>query len=118
MHDYQAVETLVEGLAEALGPFDRITRVRIRVSPVYSADALEQAFEIVTKDTPLEGAELLIEGAGEQQCASCGARWSPTHEDVAGPWLVCPTCSSRAPIEEAGVEVLDVVGAPALKHVP
>ncbi len=117
MHDYEAVEKLIDRLVEGLGPFDRITRVRIRVSPIYSPNALEQAFEMVTRDTPLEGAELEIEGAGEQMCPSCGARWSPTHDDLAGPWLVCPECASRTPIESTGLAVLEVVGGPAPKTV-
>ncbi|HZP89379.1 MAG TPA: hydrogenase maturation nickel metallochaperone HypA [Actinomycetota bacterium] len=118
MHDYQAAEALIERLVEGLGPLDRITRVRIRVSPIYSPEALEQAFEIVARDTPIEGAELLVEGAREQACASCGTRWSPTHDDLAGPWLICPECAARTPLGPAGIEVLEVVGGPAPKRVP
>ncbi|MEW6059549.1 MAG: hydrogenase maturation nickel metallochaperone HypA [Actinomycetota bacterium] len=111
MHDHQAVEMLVARLTERLGESGRISEVRIRVGPVFSADALEQAFEMLTRDTPLEGSKLLIEEWGDSVCPSCGAHWVPTHTDLAGPWLVCPSCGSPSLVGgTAGIEILGVMG--------
>jgi Zn finger protein HypA/HybF involved in hydrogenase expression len=111
VHDHRAVQILVARLTEHLGESGPIAEVRIRVGPVFSADALAQAFEMLTRETPLEGSKLIIEEWGEGVCPSCGAHWAPTHADVAGPWLVCPSCGAPSPVEgTAGIEILEVVG--------
>jgi Zn finger protein HypA/HybF involved in hydrogenase expression len=95
MHDYHAVEALVQRLTVDLdtSEIERITEVRVRTSAIYSAEALKQAFEMLTRNTSLEGSVLVVEERlAERDCPGCGKPWTPTHDDLAGHLLVCPSC--------------------------
>jgi len=107
MHDYQAVAILVERLTDRLDAQDRVTEVRIRANPIFSPEALEQAFEMLTADTRLAGSRLLVEGSTERACSTCGATWSPSHDDLVGAYVVCRTCgASWAMDDRLGIEFL------------
>jgi Zn finger protein HypA/HybF (possibly regulating hydrogenase expression) len=109
MHDYQVVATLVERLTDQLDDRDRVTEVRIRANPIFSPDALEQAFEMLTGDTRLEGSRLLIEKSDDCECPACGASWTPTHDDLVGSLVVCPTCGAPSPMQgHMGIEVVGI----------
>lgn len=107
MHDYQVVATLVERLTKQLADRDRVTEVRIRANPVFSPEALEQAFEMLTADTQLEGSRLLVEKSDDCECPACGASWTPAHDDLVGAYVICPTCGEPSPIPGGtGIEVV------------
>jgi len=108
MHDYQVVVTLVERLTDQLDERDRVTEVRIRANPVFSPEALAQAFEMLTVDTSLEGSHLLIEKSDDCECPACGASWTPAHDDLVGAYVVCPTCGAPSPMQ--GLMGIELVG--------
>jgi Zn finger protein HypA/HybF involved in hydrogenase expression len=111
MHDYQAIEALVEHFTrEASG--GGIAEVRIRADAVFSPEAMQQAYEMLTPGTPLEGSRLVVEElASERECPACGTRSTVTRDDLAGHMLVCPSCGALFPIEGgSGIEVIGVTG--------
>jgi hydrogenase nickel incorporation protein HypA/HybF len=115
VHDYHAVKALVERLQAELERHEgvRIGEVRIRADATLSPEALEQAYEMLTRDTPLEGSRLVVEApADERLCEACGSSWTATHEDVAGHLLICPSCGALSGIEGgSGLELIGVTGA-------
>ncbi len=120
MHDYYAVETLVEQLTKELGGLgdpgaERVQQVRVRADVTLSPESLEQAYEMLTQDTPLEGSRLVFAGPPDERwCETCGHRWAATHDDVAGHLLICPSCGTLIPIEsKVTIEVLEITSAPA-----
>ena len=72
MHDPHVVEAVVGMLRKAeLTPLDE---VRILAGPACSAVALQQAYEMLTLDTPLYGSRFAVEPAvSECTCPACGA---------------------------------------------
>jgi len=116
VHDYHAVEALVERLTSELGDSQagRVAEVRIRASAVFAPEALQQAYEMLTPGTPLEGSRLLVEELPvEHTCAACGKPSPVSRDDLAGHMLVCPLCGALSAIEShQTIEILGVDGAP------
>jgi hydrogenase nickel incorporation protein HypA/HybF len=76
MHELSIAESVV-AIATRHAAGRRVHRVEFRVGHLRQVvpSALEFAFELVTKETPLEGAVLEIEDVpAEGVCRSCGAR--------------------------------------------
>jgi hydrogenase nickel incorporation protein HypA/HybF len=102
VHDVHAVEALIERLTEEVGGREAgtVRVVHIRADITLSPEALEQAYEMVTLGTALEGSRLVVDGTAEARlCETCGVSSPVTHEDVAGHLLVCPSCGALAPLE-------------------
>jgi Zn finger protein HypA/HybF involved in hydrogenase expression len=110
MHDHVAVTALIDHLTRGSVPAEGIAEVRVRAGASYSREALEQAYEMLVQDTPLEGSRLVVEPTrDEHACAACGNRWLVTPEDVAGHVLLCPSCGVPSAIEHgAQLELVDV----------
>jgi hydrogenase nickel incorporation protein HypA/HybF len=89
MHELSIADALVEIVTRhAAGR--RVTRVEVRVGHLRQVvpSALELAFELVARDTPAEGAELVLEDvAAAGICRTCGSE----SELDAFP-LVCAAC--------------------------
>jgi Zn finger protein HypA/HybF involved in hydrogenase expression len=113
VHDYHAVKALLDHLTIELDDLDEepVDRVRIRADATLSPEALEQAYEMLTRDTPFEGSRLVVdEPADRRLCESCGTSWTATHDDVAGHLLICPSCGTLSPLEgTGGLELVEVV---------
>ena len=76
MHELSIAESVVE-IATRHAPGRRVYRVDLRVGHLRQVvpSALEFAFELTARGTPLEGAKLRIEDVpAEGICRSCGAR--------------------------------------------
>jgi Zn finger protein HypA/HybF involved in hydrogenase expression len=114
VHDYHAVEALVERLASELGDSraGSVAEVRIRASAVFAPEALQQAYEILIPGTPLERSRLVVEELpGEYTCSACGKSSPVSRDDLAGHMLVCPHCGALSAIDDhAAIELLAVVG--------
>jgi len=110
MHDYHAVEAVVDRLRAA--GLAEVVEVRIRAGAAFSPVALRQAYEMLTLGTPLAGSRLLVESADQEcACPACGATWHVTCEDLMGHMVICPTCSVPTSIEGAtDVEVVGITG--------
>jgi Zn finger protein HypA/HybF involved in hydrogenase expression len=115
MHDYHAVSALVTRLARDPGIAEGIAEVHVRASPVFSPDALRQAYQMLTEDTPLSGSRLLIEElADRRECAQCGTAWAVSPDDVAGHLVICPQCGALAPLGAgAAIELLEIRSHPS-----
>jgi hydrogenase nickel incorporation protein HypA/HybF len=89
MHELSIAEALVD-IAVRHADGRRVTRVEVRVGHLRQvvAPALELAFELVARETPAEGAELVLEqvpAAG--RCRACA-----TESELDGLPLVCRAC--------------------------
>lgn len=76
----------------------RVERLNLRIGKLAAVveDSLRFCFEIITQETPLEGASLIIEDVPVQaRCKGCDHHWT-----VEGPVFTCPAC------REGAVEVL------------
>lgn len=105
MHDQHAVRELIERLS----CLEDVTEVRVRAGPVFSPEALGQAYEMLTAGTPLEGSRLIVEQRRQERtCRACGRTWEISPEDVAGHVVLCPACGNPTPLED--VAALEVVG--------
>lgn len=107
MHDHHAVEELIERLS----CLEHVREVRVRAGAIFSPEALEQAYEMLTAGTPLESSYLVVEELPEERgCPACGASWVVSPDDVAGHVVLCPSCGTPSPIgsQGAGIEVVGV----------
>jgi Zn finger protein HypA/HybF involved in hydrogenase expression len=81
---------------------------------VFSPEALRQAYQMLTQDTPLSASRLLVEElADRRECAPCGAAWAVSPDDVAGHLVVCPSCGALSPLGAgAAIELLEIRSSP------
>ncbi|MCX7020294.1 MAG: hydrogenase maturation nickel metallochaperone HypA [bacterium] len=112
MHEFSIVQSLVRQLAEDAGNkgADRVLKVRLRRGSTFSEDALLQAFEVASRQTILEGAELIIETVKLDHTCACGHRQLVMADDLIGHMFVCPKCGEIS--ECAGhmdLELIDVI---------
>ena len=86
----------------------------MRASPVFLPEALQQAYQMLTQDTPLSGSRLLVEQlADPRECAQCGTAWAVSPDDVAGHLVICPSCGALTPPDaRAAIELLEIRGHP------
>lgn len=111
MHDYHAVRSLIERLTDGSTELPiPVAEVRIRAGAAFSPEALQQAYEMLTPGTPLEGSSLVVEDLPqERSCSMCGRTWTVAREDLAGHLVVCPSCGALSPIEgSTGLEVVEI----------
>jgi len=95
----------------------RVTKIRLQVGMLSLVDpeALRFALQVVSRDTPAEGAEIEIEMVKPRfRCNRCGYEWEPRDEDiekisqdpqlstlvhinpdVVAQYLTCPRCGSN-----------------------
>jgi hydrogenase nickel incorporation protein HypA/HybF len=112
MHEYSVVLDLVDRILGKLSPADggRVTEVHLRRGSTFAEGPLRQAFDIVSKGTPLEGAKLEVEEfAVEVECRRCHETRRITADDLIGHLFICPDCGESREIEEAhGLELVGV----------
>jgi Zn finger protein HypA/HybF involved in hydrogenase expression len=109
VHEQHIVAALIERLPD-LAELDEVTEIRVGASPAYSPEALEQAWAMLTLDSPLEGSRLVVEERlDERVCGGCGTTWAVALGDVAGHVVLCPSCGTPAPVDlGSGIVVLGV----------
>jgi hydrogenase nickel incorporation protein HypA/HybF len=128
MHELSIGQAIVDtALRHATGR--RVTAVDVRIGRLRQVvpDSLAFYFEIVARDTDVEGAELRIEHVGSQlRCPACWCEWDPappplaTHEALGAdgpppiPAFRCPTCGEAGEVLTGGeleVESIEVSDA-------
>jgi hydrogenase nickel incorporation protein HypA/HybF len=103
MSEYSLVQELVEKLlAEVRSKgLTSVKEIRLRRGSMFSEEPLQQAFHIMSENTPLEGAQLVIEAFNiEHKCKSCGYTQVLTPDDLIGNLYICPECGADIEIEE------------------
>lgn len=105
MHELALSENIVELVAErarseGMRAVNKVT-VEVGMAAGVEADALRFCFDIVTADTMVRGAELVIETIALQaQCRNCAGTFEPA--DMVSS---CPRCGTYAPLLERGREL-------------
>jgi hydrogenase nickel incorporation protein HypA/HybF len=109
MHEMGIALQIID-IATASVPPDRrsarVERVNLKVGKLSAVvpDSLRFCFDIASKDTPLEGAELAIEETHVvARCKDCDARWT-----IAEPVFTCQRCNSGS-LEILSGRELDIV---------
>jgi Zn finger protein HypA/HybF involved in hydrogenase expression len=94
MHEVSLVAELVElCVRRAEQARTPVAAVRIRYATTIPEDGLRQAFEMLTKETPLAGAALEAQPFDRVlDCQRCGFHGALGHDDVVGATAVCPRC--------------------------
>lgn len=112
MHEMSLMGGVFEVIEQTIAQHEvkRVLQVKLKVGELTNAepDALDMAFEAYSKDTPCEGAALIIERVPVRgRCRECGQEFS-----VEQMFFLCPQCqSSRIDIvqgEELLLESLEV----------
>ncbi len=95
MHEMGIVMQIVEIAASSIPPEiknPKVARINLRIGKLTAVvpQSLRFCFEIASKDTPLEGAELAIEEIPiVARCKECGHEWTITSAD-----FTCESCHS------------------------
>lgn len=110
MHEYGVVLDLVDRILRQLPetPEQHVTSIRLRRGSTFAEGPLRQAFEILSRDTPLEGAKLELEEFGvEVECTRCRRTRRVAADDLVGHLYICPDCGESREIDEAhGLELV------------
>lgn len=110
MHELSLVSELVdECCRRAEG--GRVSLVRVRCALPDAEDELQQAFVMLSADTPLEGAVLEIEPVALRIACKCG--YEGAVDGVIGHMYICPSCGKVGPFDSASLELLEVRKSPA-----
>ena len=109
MHEVSLVADLVDVCADRSAG-RRVTLVRVRHATTIPADALVQAFAMLTETGPLAGAALEAEPFDVVLDCACGFDGPLGHDDLAGSVAVCPGCGAASSVARtAELELLEVV---------
>jgi len=103
MHEFGLVEGIIEAVEKRAG--DRpVASVHVRIGTLHHAGQgpMEQAFEMVTAGTALEGARLeLIQVPVTSACRSCGQ--TDLDDETLG---ICPACGGRDILHMGGDDLI------------
>ena len=109
MHEFGIVQDLIRRILADLPAREnpRISEVRLRRGSAFAEEPLLQAFEILSRETPLEGARLTIEESPtEVRCEGCARTRAISADDLLGDLFVCPDCGTATEVEESSGLVL------------
>ena len=123
MHEYALMQEIVKSILERLQeeqssePVKEVI-LKLGILDIHSEAAARQAFEVLTKGTPLEKSQLTLEIRPVMlECTKCGSV-APypvdehTHANELLPVVVCPVCDGLAQLTGGqGVESIDLVFA-------
>lgn len=121
MHEYGLMENVIAAIKAELqksgetpaGPSLEVI-LKVGALEMHSEEATRQAFEVLTKGTPLEGARLnLIILPVTLSCPQCGFQGplplGAADPHAALPVAECPRCGSVAPVQGGrGVESIEL----------
>jgi len=107
MHEMSIVDALIEQVQQELdrvGQGGRVLRLDLTIGQLsgVNCDSIRFAFELLARDTPLEGAELHIrEPKAACRCGDCGFRAEVDE------WLSqCPKCGATNIFLDGGQEMM------------
>jgi Zn finger protein HypA/HybF involved in hydrogenase expression len=121
MHEYTLMQGIVKAILarleedKALAPVKAVA-LKMGVLEIHSEAAAQQAFEILTKGTPLEPARLTLEVRPVMvECPKCGLAGpypvdEHTHAHELLPVVMCPRCDGLASLTGGeGVEAIELI---------
>jgi hydrogenase nickel incorporation protein HypA/HybF len=105
MHEPSIVEALIDEIQRQLRahPGARLRKVHVRVGQLRHVvpEIMSTCFDVMTKDTPLAGAELRLEHVpATALCAQC-ARTFPVEDN----FFACPSCQATDATLQSGNEL-------------
>ncbi len=116
MHEYSVMKKLVTAVIDELKDRDihRIIQVKVEIGDLtfLGSDQLKFAYEVLSKNTILEGSELkLVNKPAKVKCAECGYEGKIEYSDDPAfhykvPVITCPKCDSKPDIiqgKETGI---------------
>ena len=123
MHEYSLMQDIIKSILERLQeekstvPVNEVV-LKLGILDIHSEAAARQAFEVLTKDTPLENSHLTLEiNPVMLECSKCRSM-APypvdehTHAHELLPVVVCPVCDGLANLTGGqGVESIDLIFA-------
>ena len=109
MHEVSLVADLIEA-TERVAAGRPVELVRVRHATTIPAEAIEQAFRMLTDGGALGGTHLLAEPFDIGLACPCGFRGALGHDDlVGGSTAVCPACGTVSTLHRtAELELLEV----------
>ncbi len=108
MHEMGIAQQLVQIALDAIPPEveePRVESLNLRIGKLAAVveHSLTFCFEIITKDTPLENARLVIEAVPVRiRCKSCSHEW-----EADSPMFQCPNCA-QGEIEMTSGREIDI----------
>jgi hydrogenase nickel incorporation protein HypA/HybF len=119
MHEYTLMQSVIESIQEVLkqeavtAPVAEVV-LKVGLLEVHSEPAARQAFQVLAKNTPLEGAQLTLEIIpATLTCQVCGHSEPYLVDHIHGhdlPAVDCPECRALATLSGGqGVESIQLV---------
>lgn len=112
MHEYHLIENLIRTVLSQIKD-NRVKEVYIRKGYIqgHSQESFIRAYEVLTKNTVLEGSRLVIESKDVQiKCEKCGYEGTLNSFDDLLPISECPRCNQLVEINlPGGIELTKLV---------
>lgn len=97
MHEVGIARSVIDAALAAVPPDGRLSGVTVTIGPMsgVAAESLQFGFEVASKGTPAEGADLeIIDVSLVVHCNACDA----DHEIEDATTLLCPACEGGAAV--------------------
>ncbi len=108
MHEVGIARSVIDAAIAAVPEGGTLSGVTVSIGPMSGvvADSLQFGFEVASKDTPAEGADLeIVEVPLELLCSACESNFET--EDAA--ILRCPTCGGPADVISGNATLVTAV---------
>ncbi len=111
MHEVSVVVSLVDAVIKELGKYNvqKVNSITVTIGDLTNLgeEQMSFAYEIVTKDTILEGSEFIVEHEPiELECWDCGFEGpaevlsDPDFDEHTIPILSCPKCGGKVEVKK------------------
>jgi len=112
MHEFGVTQSIIGQLLNQLerDKVSKVVKITFRRSSAFSEEVLRQAFDVLSPNTPLSGAELVVNISVLHVTCECGYSSEVHSEDLFGHAFICPNCGAVREIAEAhDLELVEVI---------